>query len=92
MRVIVREIVGGANHGNVKTVNADSLSNSRIHDWVFRFGVCADHNEKISLINALYLRVKQVLTAEINSKLSLIRTHINIVAIESVEQIFEGDD
>ena len=81
MGVIVGEIVGGTNHGNIKTVDTDSLPNACIHDWVFRFGVRANHNEQISLVNALYLRVKQVLTAEINTKVGLIRTHVNVVAI-----------
>ena len=92
MAVVVGQVIGGADDGDIKSVHMDGLANASVKDRVLSLGVSSDKDEKVRLINTGDARVHKVLRAEIGTELSLITPHINIVTVQAIEEILESDD
>jgi len=85
MAVVVGQVVGRSNHSNIKTIDGDSLADAGVKNWVLGLWISSDENEKISLINTSDARIHEVLRTEIALKLSLVASHINILAVKTVK-------
>ena len=90
MVVVVGKVVGWANDSHIQTIDVDSLADTRIEDRVFCLRVSAHKDQKISLINTNDSRVHEILASKVTVNLSLIASHINVLAVETVQEIFEG--
>ena len=81
MAVVIGQVVSGADDGDIQSIHMDSLANASVEDRVLCLGVRSDKDEKVRLIDAGDARVHEVLRAEIGAELSLVASHVDIVAV-----------
>ena len=88
--IVVGEVVGWPNNRHLETIDHDCLSDASVEDWVLGLGIRADHDQKIGFIDTHHLRIHQVRRAQVSVEVRCVTSHIKVIAVESVEKIFEG--
>lgn len=92
MEIVVWQLWGRANNNDFEAVDGNSLLDSSVQNWVLKFGVATDEDEKISFVNACDSRVHQILASEIGVEVWSVVSNIDVIRIQFVHEISEGAD
>jgi hypothetical protein len=90
--VVVGQVVGRSNDGNLKSINELGSTDTCVEHGAFELGVGTDQDEEVCVINASNVRVHQILSTEVALKLRGVTSNINVVTVKFVKEILEGTD
>lgn len=92
MLVIVSKVVGWADYCNLQTVHHFGLADASVKHWALSLRVGTDEDNQVGLVDASDARVHQVLGTEVSVKLGRVAAGVDVLAVEAVKEILEGND